>query len=68
MTTVTLSPKFQVVIPKPVREELGLTVGQKLEAIVYDGRLVLIPVSSIRAFRGFLEGIDTTIELESDRV
>ena len=68
MTTVTLSPKYQVVIPKPIREQLGLTPGQKIQAIAYDDRIELIPVRRAAEMRGFLKGIDTRIERESDRI
>lgn len=67
MTTVTLSPKFQIVIPKGVRERLGLIAGQKFEAIVCEGHIELIPVRPLAEMRGFLAGIDTTIERETDR-
>jgi AbrB family looped-hinge helix DNA binding protein len=66
METVTLSPKFQVVIPKPIRETLGLSPGQKVQAIVYGNRIELIPLRPIKEMRGFLSGIDTTVEREPD--
>jgi AbrB family looped-hinge helix DNA binding protein len=65
--TVTISPKFQVVIPKEIRERLGLSPGQKVQAIAYGDRIELIPVRPIKEMRGFLEGIDTRIEREPDR-
>lgn len=68
MGTVTISPKFQVVIPKAIRERLGLEPGQKIEAIVYGNRIELIPVRQARELRGFLKGIDTRVEREADRV
>ena len=68
MGTVTISPKFQVVIPKAIREELGLLPGQKVQAIVYGERIELIPVRPIREMRGFLKGIETTIDREADRL
>ncbi|MFC1682822.1 AbrB/MazE/SpoVT family DNA-binding domain-containing protein [Candidatus Zixiibacteriota bacterium] len=67
MSTVTISPKFQVVIPKDVREKLGLRPGQKVQAIAYDGRIELIPIRSARTLRGYLQGIDTLVEREEDR-
>jgi AbrB family looped-hinge helix DNA binding protein len=66
--TVTISPKFQVVIPKAIREELGLLPRQKLQAIVYGERIELIPVRPIKEMRGFLKGIETTIDREADRL
>jgi len=68
MVTVTISPKFQVVIPKEIRERLGLSPGQKIQAIAYDDRVELIPVRPAVEMRGFLEGIDTHIERDADRV
>jgi AbrB family looped-hinge helix DNA binding protein len=68
MALVTISPKYQVVIPKEIREKLGLSAGQKVEAIVYEGRIELIPVRAIEEMRGFLRGIDTRIEREGDRM
>ena len=68
MPTVTLSPKFQVVIPLQIREALGLKPGQKVEAMQYLDRVEFIPVRSARQMRGFLKGIDTTVPREKDRV
>jgi len=68
MQTVTLSPKFQIVIPRPVRDNLGLRPGQKIQVIEYEGRVELIPERDIRELRGFLRGIDTDFEREDDRV
>ncbi|MGA2264090.1 MAG: AbrB/MazE/SpoVT family DNA-binding domain-containing protein [Acidobacteriota bacterium] len=68
MGTLTISPKFQVVIPKPIRDKLRLSPGQKIQAIVYNNRIELIPVRPIKDMRGFLKGMDTTIEREGDRV
>lgn len=58
MNTVTVSPKFQVVIPKAIREELRIKPGQMIEAIAYDGRIELIPVGDVRELRGSLKGMD----------
>jgi len=67
METLTISSKFRVVIPKSIREKLGLSAGQKVQAIVYGDRIELIPFRPTRQTRGFLTGIDTTIPRESDR-
>ncbi len=67
MATVTISPKFQVVIPKEVRQKLGLKAGQKVQTIVFEDRIELIPVKPIKKMRGFLKGIDTRVEREADR-
>jgi AbrB family looped-hinge helix DNA binding protein len=68
MYTVTVSPKFQVVIPKAIRQSLNLQPGQKVQAILYDNRIELIPIKPMPAMRGFLKGIDTTVEREADRI
>ena len=67
MTQVTISPKYQVVIPQAIRKSLKLQPGQKIEAILYDNRIELIPLKPISEMRGFLNGIDTTVEREADR-
>jgi AbrB family looped-hinge helix DNA binding protein len=67
METVTLSPKFQVVIPKAIRDRLRLRPGQKIQAIAYDNRIELIPVRRARELRGFVKGIDTTVARDQDR-
>ena len=68
MSIVTLSPKFQVVIPQQVRQRLGLTPGEKLRVVSYAGRIELIPVRPMKSLRGFLKGMDTAIDREKDRV
>ena len=68
MQTVTVSPKFQVVIPKNIRDALRLRPGQKMKVIEYDGRIELIPDRDIAELRGFLKGIDTSFKREKDRV
>ncbi|MCB0122784.1 MAG: AbrB/MazE/SpoVT family DNA-binding domain-containing protein [Caldilineaceae bacterium] len=68
METVTVSPKFQVVIPAAVRKSLAVTPGQKLQVIVYRDRIEMIPLKPMSAMRGFLAGIDTTIDREEDRI
>lgn len=68
MDTVTLSPKYQVVIPQAVREAMGLRSGIKLQVLHYENRIEFIPVKSAKKLRGFLKGIDTDIERESDRL
>lgn len=68
MSIVTISSRYQVVIPKDVREELGWKPGQKVVAIPYKGRVELVPVRSLESARGMLKGIDTGVPRESDRV
>ncbi len=67
MDALTISPKFQIVIPKSIREMLHLKPGQKVQALVYKNRIELIPVAPVDRMRGFLRGIDTTVEREDDR-
>jgi AbrB family looped-hinge helix DNA binding protein len=68
MNTVTLSPKYQVVIPLAVREALHLSPGEKLHVIRYQDRVELIPVRPVQQMRGFLKNMDTSIEREEDRL
>ena len=68
MQTVTISPKYQVVIPKSVREALQLRPGQKMQVIEYNGRIEFIPERDIVELRGFLKGINTEFEREGDRI
>ncbi len=68
METVTVSPKYQVVIPSRVRELLGVKPGQKVKVILYDNRIEMIPVRPVREARGFLKGIDPSVEREPDRL
>jgi AbrB family looped-hinge helix DNA binding protein len=68
MQTVTVSPKFQVVIPKEIREAMRLRPGQRLKVIEYEGRIELIPDRDISELKGFLKGIDTEFEREGDRL
>lgn len=68
MESVTVSPKYQVVIPRAIREPLGLRPGQTMQVVLYDNRIELIPVRPLPELRGFLRGIDTTVPREADRV
>lgn len=68
MQTVTVSPKYQVVIPKAVRETLKLKPGQRMRVIEYDNRIELIPDREISELRGFLKGINTEFAREGDRI
>ena len=67
MATVTISPKYQVVIPKEIRDKLNLSPGQKIRAIALEGRIELIPIRPVKEMRGFLSGIDTRVDREADR-
>jgi AbrB family looped-hinge helix DNA binding protein len=68
METTTVSSKYQIVIPRKVREQLGIKVGQKVQVLPYEGRIEVIPIVSIKKARGFLKGINTKVERERDRV
>lgn len=68
MSAMTISPKFQVVIPKEIRNHLHLKAGQKVEILEYDNRIELIPIQPMKSLRGFLKGIDTVIERDKDRL
>lgn len=68
METVTISPKFHVVIPRSMRDSLGIRPGQKVQVICYGDRIELIPLQPTRKTRGFLKGLDTTVRREQDRL
>lgn len=68
MTTITLSSKFQVVIPKDVRETMDLASGTKMVVIPYENRIELIPLKPMKELQGALLGIDTSITREKDRI
>jgi AbrB family looped-hinge helix DNA binding protein len=68
MPTVTVSPKYQVVIPKEIREEMDIKPGQKVSMLIYKGNIVLVPLRPIEELRGFVKGIDATFEREDDRL
>lgn len=67
MNTVIVSPKYQVVIPREIRESLQIRPGQKLHIVRYDDRIEFIPPQAFKKMRGFLKGIDTTITRDKDR-
>jgi AbrB family looped-hinge helix DNA binding protein len=68
VTVVTISPKFQVVIPREIREALALESGQKMQAFAIDGRVEFVPVKPAKALRGSARGIDTSVPRDADRV
>ncbi len=68
MTRTTLSPKFQIVIPKAVRTAMKLRPGNVFNVIEHEGRIELLPVRSAKEMRGFLRGIDTSVPREKDRL
>ena len=69
MDTVTLSPKFQIVIPRRVRERMKLRAGEKFEVVSFDDRIELIPIRPMSKMKGFLKGLGPTFERErEDRI
>jgi AbrB family looped-hinge helix DNA binding protein len=68
MATVRVSPKFQVVIPKEVRESMGLKPGQRLVVFRHENRIEMVPVEPIKKLRGFARGLDTAVPRDEDRV
>ncbi len=68
METVKISPKFQVAIPKKLRDALKLSPGQKVQMVFYGNRIEVIPLRKLSEMKGFLKGIDTTVETDPDRL
>ena len=68
METVSISPKFQVVIPKSIRKPLGIRAGMKVQVLVYGDRIELLPIRTAQSLRGYLKSIDTRVKREKDRV
>jgi AbrB family looped-hinge helix DNA binding protein len=68
METVTISPKFQVVIPQKIREAMGLRSGEKAKVLSFRNRIEIIPMRDVKSLRGYLRGIDTSLVRDGDRV
>jgi AbrB family looped-hinge helix DNA binding protein len=68
VTAVTVSPKFQVVIPKEIRDALGIVSGQKIQMLIYQNRIELMPLKPMREMKGFLKGINTEVKRDKDRI
>jgi len=68
MSTVTVSPKFQVVIPKDIRQAVGIEAGQKVHMMIYKGHILLVPIRPMDELRGLAKGIDASFEREPDRL
>jgi len=68
MATITVSPKYQVVIPREIRQSLGLKPGEKFQVFELEGRIELVPVKDLKKMRGFLKGIDSTVPGDEDRL
>ncbi len=67
MTTVTVSPKYQIVIPFRMRKDFPIGPGEKLQILHYRDRIELLPVKKLKTMRGFLKGMNTSFDRESDR-
>jgi AbrB family looped-hinge helix DNA binding protein len=68
METVKVSAQFHVVFPRKIRESLGIRPGQRLQVLVYEGRVELIPLREMKEMRGFLRGIDSSLARDQDRI
>ena len=68
MDIVTIPPKYQVVIPRAIRTQLALKPGMQMQVLRYGERLEFVLVRKASDMRGFLKGIDTSVEREKDRV
>jgi len=68
MDTVTVSKKFQIVIPRAIREAFGMQPGQRVQVLRYGDCIALVPLKPVTEMRGFLKGIDTSIPREPDRL
>jgi len=68
MKAVTVSPKFQIVIPKAVRDSVGIVSGQKIQMLTYRNRIELIPIKPMNKMRGFVQGIDAEVKRDKDRI
>ena len=68
MTAVTVSPKYQVVIPKDVRESMGIEPGQKIQVLVFKNRIELIPMQTIKKLRGIAQGVDVPFQRDENRL
>ncbi len=68
MKAVTVSPKYQIVIPKEVRDSMGIVSGQKIQMLTYRNRIELIPIKPMKKMKGFLKGLDTEVKRDKDRI
>ena len=68
MNTVTVSPKFQVVIPLEVRQRMKLQPGAKLVVVEFNGGLRLMPLQAPAALRGIARGVSPQIQRDADRL
>ena len=64
MKPITVSPKYQVVIPRTIREQINIKPGQKMHVLAYGNKIVLIPVRPIQEARGALKDLDVDVQRE----
>jgi AbrB family looped-hinge helix DNA binding protein len=67
MEAVKVSSKYQIVIPKSIRELIGLKVGETFQVVPYGNRIELVPIKPMKKLKGFLKGINTNLNRENDR-
>lgn len=67
MSTVTISSKYQIVIPKEIRDKENIKPGQEVQVFYYDGRIEIVPLKKMKNLRGIARGIDTAISRDKDR-
>jgi AbrB family looped-hinge helix DNA binding protein len=60
MAMTTISPKFQIVIPKEVREKLHLAPSQRLQIVEKGGVITLVPEVPLKSLKGALKGMSKT--------
>jgi len=66
MKPITVSPKYQVVIPRAIREQINIKPGQKMHVIAYSNKIVLIPVRPVQEARGSLKDLDADVQREEE--
>ncbi|HLP27626.1 MAG: AbrB/MazE/SpoVT family DNA-binding domain-containing protein [Ignavibacteria bacterium] len=64
---LTISPKYQVVIPQEVRAQIGLVPGQRVRWLIHEGMLVLVPVLTIDEMRGYLKDHDIRLIRDKEK-
>lgn len=57
MTATTISPKFQVVIPREIRKQLLIKSGQRVTMVVKNGVIFIVPQVPVSRLRGTLRDV-----------
>ncbi len=68
MNSVKVSPKYQIVIPRQIRESMHIKPGESMQVFELEGRIEVVPVRAIRSLRGRYKGIDTSVKRDEDRI